>query len=42
VMYQYMSQGNVADTGLRQCTLDVKQGPDGAIYPSTSGGIYRH
>ena len=42
VMYQYISQGNVADTGVRNCTLDVKQGPDGAIYTSNSGAIYRH
>jgi len=41
-MYQYVSQGKVADTGVGQCSLDVKQGPDGAIYTSTSGSIYRH
>lgn len=41
-MYQYVSQGVVTDTGLRGCALDVKQGPDGALFSSDTTTIYRH
>ncbi|MFN2465488.1 MAG: sorbosone dehydrogenase family protein [Candidatus Dormibacteria bacterium] len=41
-LYEYRSQGVVADTGIGGCQLDVKQGPDGALYTSDTGAIYRH
>jgi glucose/arabinose dehydrogenase len=41
-MYEYLSQGSVSDTGLGNCSLDVKQGPGGVLYSSDSGAIYRH
>ncbi|HEY8740183.1 MAG TPA: PQQ-dependent sugar dehydrogenase [Candidatus Dormibacteraeota bacterium] len=41
-MYEYLGQGNVSDTGVGGCELDVKQGPDGALYTSEEGAIYRH
>lgn len=41
-MYEYVSPHDVAFTGLTGCGLDVKQGPDGALYSSNSGTIYRH
>ncbi|MGI8608739.1 MAG: PQQ-dependent sugar dehydrogenase [Candidatus Dormibacteria bacterium] len=41
-LYEYLSQGKVSDTGVGNCRYDVKQGPDGALYTSTDGGIYRH
>ena len=40
-MYEYLGQGVVADTGVGGCRYDVKQGPDGALYTSTDGAIYR-
>ena len=41
-MYQYNGEGSVSDTGLTGCELDVKQGPDGALFTSDEGMIYRH
>jgi glucose/arabinose dehydrogenase len=41
-LYQYNGQGSVTDTGVGGCRYDVKQGPDGALYSSTDGAIYRH
>ncbi|HEV1997660.1 MAG TPA: hypothetical protein VGR61_05975 [Candidatus Dormibacteraeota bacterium] len=41
-MYEYLSQGVVADTGVGGCRYDVKQGPDGALYTSSDGLITRH
>ncbi|MFN2462809.1 MAG: sorbosone dehydrogenase family protein [Candidatus Dormibacteria bacterium] len=41
-MYQYTTPGGVVDTGVGRCSLDVKQGPDGTLYSSTSSGIFRH
>jgi glucose/arabinose dehydrogenase len=41
-LYQYNSEGSVGDTGLSGCALDVKQGPDGALFTSDEGTIYRH
>jgi glucose/arabinose dehydrogenase len=40
-LYEYLGQGSVRDTGLGGCSLDVKQGPDGALYTSDAGTIYR-
>jgi glucose/arabinose dehydrogenase len=41
-MYRYVSQGRVDPAGIGGCSLDVKQGPDGALYTSDAGAIYRH
>ena len=38
---EYMGQGSVSDTGIPGCLLDVKQGPDGALYVSNAGTISR-
>jgi glucose/arabinose dehydrogenase len=41
-LYVFNGQGSVGDTGMGGCELDVKQGPDGALYTSDTGAIYRH
>jgi glucose/arabinose dehydrogenase len=41
-VYQYVSNGLVVDTGIGGCSLDIKQGPDGALFTSDAGTIYRH
>jgi glucose/arabinose dehydrogenase len=41
-MYVYYGVHNVGGVGGMGCNLDVKQGPDGALYTSDSGHIYRH
>jgi glucose/arabinose dehydrogenase len=38
----YNGPRNVTDSGIPGCELDVKQGPDGALYYSDEGTIYRH
>ena len=41
-LYQYASQNSVVDTGVGGCQLDVKEGPDKALYTSDTTTIYRH
>jgi glucose/arabinose dehydrogenase len=40
-LYQYQGPRSVTDTGIGGCELDVKQGPDGALYMSEEGAIHR-
>jgi glucose/arabinose dehydrogenase len=41
-VYQYNFQGNVSDTGLGACWLDIKQATDGHLYTSSQNAITRH
>jgi glucose/arabinose dehydrogenase len=41
-LYEYAGQSSVVDTGVGGCQLDVKQGPDKALYTSDTTAIYRH
>lgn len=41
-VYEFLGAHSVADTGAGGCRYDVKQGPDGALYTSDDGAIYRH
>ena len=41
-VFQYVGQNVVADTGIGGCSLDIKQGPDGALFTSAPGTIFRH
>ena len=41
-LYEALGQGSVAATGIGGCSLDVKQGPDGALYLSSETAITRH
>jgi glucose/arabinose dehydrogenase len=40
-LYEFAGKRQVVDTGLTGCALDVKQGPDGALYTSDAGHIYK-
>jgi glucose/arabinose dehydrogenase len=41
-IYEYAGQNSVIDTGIGGCQLDVKEGPDQALYTSDTTTIYRH
>jgi glucose/arabinose dehydrogenase len=41
-MYQFNGRHAVVETGVTGCALDVKQGPDGALYTSDAASITRH
>jgi glucose/arabinose dehydrogenase len=41
-MFESIARRNVVDTGVTGCELDVKQGPDGALYTSDGSSITRH
>ena len=41
-LFQYVGDRNVVNTGIGGCSLDVKQAPDGALFTSDAGAIYRH